>query len=80
MTRKKDPNYNPIPLRKFSLANHQQLLTKKIMKQLIRCHLIFENEYKEGAEGLPILTNEDGRPVIANRADLRPGEINFVLR
>lgn len=80
MTRKRDPNYSPVPHRRFRLARHQELMTKRIIKRLIKRHLIFECEHKAGLEGLPILTSDDGRPVIARRPDLRPGEINFVLR
>jgi hypothetical protein len=68
--KKKRDEYSGPPVRHFSLAPHQTLLRTDYG------HLI----QPSGNGGLTLHTSPDGLPVIRQHADLRPGEINFVLR
>jgi hypothetical protein len=76
MSHKKDPNYNPRPRTRFNLAEHQRLLlTRKAIFKLL-----LPDGLPGSREGYPVVCDPDGYPVVVLRPDLRPGEVNFVLR
>lgn len=72
MPRKKEDDYTTgPPLRRFALAPHQALMTSGY-GPLTR---------PSGHGGLTLLTSPDGRPVIRTaHRDLKPNEVNFILR
>ena len=70
MAKKKTDESSGPPARHFSLGPHQTLL-KTGYGPLVQ---------PSGHGGLTLHTSPGGLPVIRRHADLRPGEINFVLR
>lgn len=70
MPKKKLDDDSGPPIRHFKLASNQTLMQTGYVP------LVHPNT----GGGLVLLTSPGGLPVIRHHRDLRPGEINFVLR